>query len=94
MTSTKGENRADRLKKITYRAHHRGTQEMDIILGGYVDDVIESLSDPELDQLEELMAEQDVDLLNWLTGAQSMGDTPHQDLIKAIAAHQMRRFEG
>lgn len=92
--STKGENREDRLKKITYRAHHRGTQEMDIILGGYVDDVINNLSDQELDELELLMSEQDVDLLNWITGAKPIDEAPNTDLIKKIAAHQMRRFEG
>lgn len=92
--STKGENREDRLKKITYRAHHRGTQEMDIILGGYVDDVINDLSDQELDELEQLMSEQDVDLLNWITGAKPVDEAPNADLIKKIAAHQMRRFEG
>ena len=92
--STKGENREDRLKKITYRAHHRGTQEMDIILGGYVDDVINDLSDQELDELELLMSEQDVDLLNWITGAKPIDEASNTDLIKKIAAHQMRRFEG
>lgn len=91
MTGTKGENLNPRLKKIKYRAHHRGTQEMDIILGGFVDENIAGMSETELDQLEELMAEQDVDLLSWITGAKPIDDAPHTDLLKKIAQFQLQR---
>lgn len=91
MTGTKGENLTERLKKIKYRAHHRGTQEMDIILGGFVDQNVSQMNEVELDQLEELMAEQDVDLLNWITGASPIDEAPHKDLLQRIAAFQLKR---
>ncbi|MGJ8529673.1 succinate dehydrogenase assembly factor 2 [Maritalea sp.] len=93
MTSTKRENLPDRLKKICYRAHHRGTQEMDIILGGYVDDVVSSLNDGELDDLETLMSETDADLYNWIIGKTPLDDAPFPDLLRAITKHQQERVD-
>ena len=57
-----------RIKRLKYRANHRGIKEMDIILGGFANARIETLSDAELDAFETLMGEQDRDLVVWFTG--------------------------
>lgn len=41
---------------------------MDLVIGGFADAEIADLDDVELDQLETLMAEEDADLLRWVTG--------------------------
>ncbi|MEM7068705.1 MAG: succinate dehydrogenase assembly factor 2 [Pseudomonadota bacterium] len=66
-----------RLKRLKYRANHRGIKEMDIILGGFADQYLSSLSDIEVDDFEALMAEHDRDLIVWFTGEQAF---PHDDL--------------
>lgn len=78
----------DRLKRIKYRAHHRGTQEMDIILGGFVDQEIENFDAKMLDRLERLMNETDADLYQWIIG--QPGNTQCQDgeLLDMIIAFQ------
>ena len=58
-----------RLKRLRIRCWHRGTKEMDLILGRYADGPMQSIEANELDALEALMAESDTDLYLWITGA-------------------------
>ncbi len=57
-----------RRKKLLFRSWHRGIREMDLILGGFADRAIASLTERELDQYEHLLEVQDADLLSWITG--------------------------
>ncbi|MGI9352247.1 MAG: succinate dehydrogenase assembly factor 2 [Rhizobiaceae bacterium] len=61
-------NNETRLKRLIYRANHRGIKEMDIILGGFANTRLRQLTDVELDEFEALMEENDRDLLVWFTG--------------------------
>ena len=58
----------DRLKRLRFRAWHRGTREADLMIGGFVSRTIASLTEAELDALEALLELPDVDLADWLTG--------------------------
>lgn len=57
-----------RRRRILVRAWRRGIREMDLVIGGFADAEIDRLTDAELDELETLMAEDDADLLKWVTG--------------------------
>ena len=59
----------DRRKRLLFRCWHRGTREMDLILGRFADAEIAHLSEPELVQFEHLMDVPDPDLYAALTGA-------------------------
>jgi antitoxin CptB len=61
----------DRRKRLLFRCWHRGTREMDLILGRFADAEIATLSDDELGTLERLIEVPDPDLYAALTG-----DTP------------------
>ena len=91
VTGTKRENHQDRLKKIKYRAHHRGTQEMDIILGGFVDNVISEYTAEQLDDLEALMDETDADLYNWIIGKEPLETAPYAHVLRQITQYQHAR---
>ena len=58
----------DRRKRLLFRCWHRGTREMDLILGRFADAEITKLSDDELAQFEYLMDVPDPDLYAALTG--------------------------
>jgi antitoxin CptB len=58
----------DRRKRLLFRCWHRGTREMDLILGRFADAEIARLGDDELSQLEHLIEVPDPDLYAALTG--------------------------
>ena len=58
----------DRRKRLLFRCWHRGTREMDLVLGRFADAAITGLSEEELVQLERLIEVPDPDLYAALTG--------------------------
>ena len=58
----------DRRKRLLFRCWHRGTREMDLILGRFADAQIANLSGDELTTLEHLIEVSDPDLYAALTG--------------------------
>ena len=58
----------DRRKRLLFRCWHRGTREMDLILGRFADAAIADLTDAELGQLEQLIEVPDPDLYAALSG--------------------------
>ncbi|MDB5539793.1 MAG: Sdh5 family protein [Devosia sp.] len=63
-----GEQLSMRLRRLRYRAWHRGTREMDLLLGPYADARLAGMALGELDRFETLLEEADTDLLKWLMG--------------------------
>ncbi|MBI0432840.1 succinate dehydrogenase assembly factor 2 [Roseomonas sp. KE0001] len=57
-----------RRRRLLFRAHHRGTKETDLMVGGFVARHIAVFTDPELDELEAVLDHLDVDLADWLSG--------------------------
>lgn len=66
-----------RRRRLLYRSWHRGTKEMDLIMGRFADAVIDSLSDAELDDYEALLQAPDPDLYRWIAGKD--GPAPDYD---------------
>jgi antitoxin CptB len=64
----------DRRKRLLFRCWHRGTREMDLILGRFADAEIGSLSDDELCQLEHLIEVPDQDLYAAVSGSVALPD--------------------
>jgi antitoxin CptB len=63
----------DRRKRLLFRCWHRGTREMDLILGRFADAEIAGLSDDELAHFERLLEVPDPDLYAALTGDAPLG---------------------
>ena len=68
-TTRSSEGLDDRRKRLLYRCWHRGTREMDLILGRFADAHLADLTDAELTELEALIELPDPDLYAALTGA-------------------------
>jgi len=52
-------------RKIIYRSSHRGTKEMDLLLGSFVKKYISKFNDSELKELEYLISIDDESISNW-----------------------------
>ena len=56
------------IKKILYRSTHRGTKEMDMLLGNFVKFYINTLNDIELNDLQNLILLEDEVIYKWYSG--------------------------
>ena len=61
-------DRDTRLKRLRFRAWHRGVREADMLVGGYFDRWHEGWDEAETAWFEALIEEQDVDILAWAMG--------------------------
>ena len=88
---TAGEDIAIRRKRLRYRAWHRGTKEMDLVLGPFADAHVENFDEAQLDRLEALMNEEDPPLLTWVLGqAEPPAHVDRAFLDALIADHEAR----
>lgn len=62
----------DLIKKLRIRAWRRGTREMDLLLGNFIDRCGKDLSAERLRLFESLLEENDLDILNWVTGQETL----------------------
>jgi len=68
-----------RRRRLRFRAWHRGTREMDLLLGRFADAEITKFDEPSLASFEALLEAPDPDLYNWITGTAetpALYDTP------------------
>ncbi|HEX5237251.1 MAG TPA: succinate dehydrogenase assembly factor 2 [Sphingomicrobium sp.] len=66
------------LKRLAWRAHHRGTKEADLLIGGFFDVHHGSWGEQERALFAEMLGEQDVDIMAWAHAT----------------AHPPKRFDG
>lgn len=57
-----------RRERLRYRSHHRGTKEMDVLLGRFAERYLDGFGVIELTEYEALLEEQDQDLYDWALG--------------------------
>ena len=67
-------NREDRLKRLRFRAWHRGTREADFLIGGFFDRYSAGWSDDAVDWFEALLDEEDVEIMAWAVGTLAVPD--------------------
>ncbi|GIQ77820.1 succinate dehydrogenase assembly factor 2 [Bradyrhizobium sp. RD5-C2] len=79
----------DRRKRLLFRCWHRGTREMDLILGRFADSTIADLSDLELGELEHLIEVPDPDLYAALTGDRVLAAEHQTALFARIKAFRV-----
>ena len=76
-----------RRQRLIYRASHRGTKEMDLILGSYVRAQVWSLSDDHLSELERIIDVQDHELYSWISGTENVPAEYDTAVLRAIKDH-------
>ena len=77
-------DRNDRIKRLRFRAWHRGTREADMLVGGYFDRHHEGWSDEEMDWFEALLEEQDVDIMAWAIGTLPVPERWHGHMLTRL----------
>ncbi len=78
-----------RRRRALYRSQHRGTKEMDWLLGRYAEASLESMEEGALTRFEELLSLPDPELQNWIMSGDLPATSALHDLITTI-----RRYHG
>ena len=73
-----------RKKKILFKCTHRGTKELDILLGNYVSNYINELKSKELDYLDVILDFNDIDLFKILTNKKKINEKMNKFFVKKI----------
>jgi antitoxin CptB len=76
-----------RRRRAAYRASHRGTKEMDWLLGQYADEHLMGMDAEALARFERLLAMPDPDIQQWILNPETLNEA---DLARLIAA--LRHF--
>ena len=71
-------------KKILFRSWHRGTKEMDLILGTYADNNLALMSNDDLMHFQNFLNLSDPDLYKWLISEEKGFPDEFKDLIEDI----------
>jgi antitoxin CptB len=79
-----------RRRRLLFRATHRGTHENDLLLGGFVRDHLDRLTDAEIEALETLMERPDPELADWLTGRRPIAPEDATPMLLRIRASLTR----
>ena len=73
-----------RKKKILFKCTHRGTKELDILLGNYVSNHINKLKSKELDYLDVILNFNDMDLFKILSKKKKINEKMNKFFVKKI----------
>ena len=75
---------ASRIKRLKFRAWHRGTREADYMIGCFFDTQHENWSEAEVEWFERLLDEEDVDIIGWALGTLAVPDEYAGPLMDAF----------
>lgn len=73
-----------RRKRLRFRSWHRGTREMDLLLGRFADAHLATMDSDQLDLYEALLLESDPDLYAWITGKAAVPEPLDHDVMKLL----------
>lgn len=73
-----------RIKRLRFRAWHRGTKEADMLVGGFFDRHHESWGAAEIDWFEAFLEEQDVDIMAWAIGTAPVPERWDGDMMRSL----------
>ena len=61
-----------RRKRLLFRSWHRGTRELDLLLGGFAERYLSTFSTNQLEVYEQLLEFSDLDIYRWITEVKSV----------------------
>ena len=76
-------------KRLIFRSWHRGTREMDLILGSFADAHVPKFNQDELAMYDEMLNCSDPDLYNWVSGKEEPPANVVNDVFKALLVHKV-----
>jgi antitoxin CptB len=77
-----------RRKRALFRAWHRGTREMDLVMGRFADREIGTMSDDDLVTFEHLLDLPEADVFGWVTGQEPAPEEIDPDFLRRLGEYR------
>ena len=78
-------------RKLLFRSEHRGTKEMDVILGTFARTFLPTATDEQVNDYAEVLEENDPDLYNWISGREDLPAQKNNPVLKSLVGYQVTR---
>ena len=75
-------------KRLTFRAWHRGTREMDLLIGSFAEKHINGFDKDDLAIFEEILINNDPDVYDWIIGRQSPPPELKSRVLDLLLGHK------
>ena len=77
-------------KRLIFRADHRGTKEMDLLLGSFAKKYVPEFDEQELAEFDQLLSHNDPDLYNWITGKEEVPEAVVSlSIFETLRSHKL-----
>jgi antitoxin CptB len=78
----------NRRQRLRFRSWHRGTREMDLLMGSFADAHIATFAPENLARYEAILELADPDLYSWITGAAPVPPEHDNEVMRLLCAHR------
>ena len=79
-----------RRKRLRFRSWHRGTRELDLLLGRFADRYVDGLTPDQLDRYEALIEEPEPDIYRWISGGEPVPPKHDDDVMALIKSIEIK----
>ena len=73
-------------KRLNFRSWHRGTREIDLLLGKFADEHIPGFDDAALEDYDRFLNNSDPDIYNWITGQEPVPPAEDTPVVRVLLA--------
>lgn len=71
-------------KRLTFRSWHRGTREVDLLLGKFADAHLHAFDAGQLETYDRFLNNSDPDIYNWITGQEPVPPAEDNAVIRLL----------
>jgi antitoxin CptB len=85
---SKTETIENKRRRLIFRSDHRGTKEMDLVMGTFALKYVPEFDEEQLAQYDEILNESDPDLYNWVTGIEDFPQEKMNSVFEKLLKHK------
>lgn len=87
----KVETLENKRKRLSFRAWHRGTREMDLLMGSFADRNLANFGAKELAEFEEILCQNDPDVYDWVSGQKTAPEACASSVLDLLLQHRFAK---
>lgn len=76
-------------KQLIFRCGHRGTKEMDLLLGEFAKRHVPDFNEEQLLLFEDFVKNSDPDIYNWMTGRETIPDQWNNEIAQMVLSFDL-----